>query len=121
MPNIHLVRTGPVSASSSARKISADVQNAGNVTNATASASVTGGMHPEGSANASGPTSADAGTTSSNQGGLMGAMKDLGSHGNGENRRIASCRGESNMFTDNSNFGGQGHQQGEYAPRNRNY
>lgn len=35
-------------------------------------------MVPEGSADASGPLSADAGTTTSNQGGLKGAIKNLG-------------------------------------------
>lgn len=57
--------------------INANACNTGNVTNATASASVHGGMNPEGTANASGPTSADAGTTTSNQGGLKGAMKNM--------------------------------------------
>jgi hypothetical protein len=91
MPNIHLVRTSSTSKFYSVQKNLANARNTGNITNATASASVTGGMHPEGSANASGPTSADAGTTSSNQGGLIGAMKNLGSHGNGENGKGCHC------------------------------
>lgn len=58
--------------------MNANLHSAGNVSNATASAKVSGGMVPEGSADASGPLSADAGTTTSNQGGLKGAIKDLG-------------------------------------------
>ena len=59
--------------------LNANTHLTGNISNATASAKVTGGMVPEGSADASGPLSADAGTTTSNQGGLMGAIKNLGS------------------------------------------
>lgn len=69
---------------------------AGNVSNATANASVRAGAVPEGSASASGPTSADAGTTTSNQGGLKGAIRNLGSDHHHNN-------------------------QGEYGSQNRNY
>jgi hypothetical protein len=62
-----------------APEIYANVRATGNVTNATANASISGGMAPQGSASASGPTSADAGTTSSNQGGLKGAIRNMGS------------------------------------------
>jgi hypothetical protein len=56
----------------------ANLELAGNISNATASAKVSGGMVPEGSADASGPLSADAGTSTTNQGGLKGAIRNLG-------------------------------------------
>jgi hypothetical protein len=58
--------------------IKSNLDSSGNISNATASAKVSGGMVPEGSADASGPLSADAGTTTTNQGGLKGAIKNLG-------------------------------------------
>ncbi|ERF68487.1 hypothetical protein EPUS_05626 [Endocarpon pusillum Z07020] len=75
----------------------------GNISNATASAKVSGGMVPEGSADASGPLSADAGTTSSNQGGLKGAIRNL-----------AGVGGNLDASIDNNNHhdrSGMGHQQ----------
>lgn len=71
---------GPPLPSLNASKQYADSYTyVGNITNATANASVKAGPIPEGSASASGPTSADAGTTTSNQGGLKGAIRNLGS------------------------------------------
>jgi hypothetical protein len=89
---------------------------AGNVTNATANASVSGGMVPEGSASASGPLSADAGTTTSNQGNLRGAIRQ-GPHlmhegGSGEVNRSAGDA----FHGDGRTLG-----QGESTPRTRNY
>ncbi len=77
MPNIHLVSTAPKPSLPEAHT-NPNLSLTGNISNATASAKVSGGMVPEGSADASGPLSADAGTTTSNQGGLKGAIRNLG-------------------------------------------
>lgn len=97
------------------------MRHTGNVANATASASVSGGMNPEGSANASGPTSADAGTTTSYQGGLRGAIRDMvpGTYDAAENGHSRVNPSSGNNTFDNQREGGQ--QQGEYVPRHRNY
>jgi hypothetical protein len=58
--------------------LKAKLDSPGNISNATATAKVSGGAVPEGSADASGPLSADAGTTTTNQGGLKGAIRNLG-------------------------------------------
>ena len=80
-------------------------------------------MVPEGSADASGPLSADAGTTTSNQGGLKGAIKNLGI-GSGMCDLCTGVGYNTDGSTDNNNYhdrSGMSHQQGEYVPRNRNY
>jgi len=105
--------------------IKANLDSSGNISNATASAKVSGGMVPEGSADASGPLSADAGTTTTNQGGLKGAIRNLGMGSGtcGFQTEVLMNLADHAVDHNNANEArGIGHQQGgEYAPKHRNY